>query len=128
MTRLLRHRHRRRPPVQRIMIPDSDPVIEVVGLLAMVERLDEIIRALAAQIRDLRSQLAVYPVEPPPSILETSRPIPIPKHSTDAASLHRAFDQLHDLADALWFECQWLRAELAAAQEASAAEPPPLTT
>jgi len=114
--------HRRVPPATRIVIPDSDPAGEVVALRSMVERLEEIVQTLTTQVRGLRDELAALQVEPPPSILDArppDPPVPPGNGSTNAGSLTIKFDRLHELADALWFETQWLRAELAVAQENS---------
>lgn len=115
------------PPVARISISDPDPVSEIRALRPVVERLVEVVQTLSVRVGGLRLDLAVLRGEPVPASddlhIEAGPQAPSQDAVVEAEQLRRTFDALHDRADALWFESQWLTAEIAVATGEFAVDP-----
>jgi hypothetical protein len=112
---------RHRPPMPaRIHIDLPDPVEQIVMLRPMIDRLTDVVRSLCGEVGVLRTDLAVLR---PEADNNTGLPTPVAVAPASRASdvigeaveLQRVFDQLHEQADALWFEKQWLQAQFAVA-------------
>ena len=112
---------RHRPPMPaRIQISLPDPVEQIVMLRPMIDRLTDVVRSLCGEVGVLRTDLAVLRPEADNNT-GLPRPVAVAPASRaadvigEAAELQRVFDQLHEQADALWFEKQWLQAQFAVA-------------
>lgn len=114
------HRHRTpRPP--RIAITTTDPVADVTTLRPMVERLVDKVQTLSSEVGHLRAELAALRGKDGPSKDDSDAVAAKPPTSDDdvvgeAVQLQHAFDLLQEQADALWFEQQWLSAEICVAR------------
>lgn len=119
----LLRRHRPATPRPRIAITTPDPADEVRCLRGLIEDLRLVICTLASEVGQLRRRFtdvrgitteSVEPGEP----LGSFGPVSDTTGDAvaDAARLSAAFDLLHEHADALWFERQWLTAQIGVAQ------------
>jgi hypothetical protein len=112
----------RKPPVQRISIRPCNSAEEIQMLSGLVRGLNKTVQSLWDTVHDLRLTLST--VRPAALVADhvDQRP-PIwqgPPGSADAAeqltTLQRQLDELNGDAEYLWFEAQWLRAQLAVAR------------
>lgn len=117
MTRL--RRHRRATPRPRLPITTPDPDDEVRRLRGLIEDLRLVICTLASEVGQLRrrfTDIREITTEPgePGEALDCFGPVSDTTGDavTDAARLGAEFDRLHEHADALWFERQWLTAQI----------------
>lgn len=114
---------RRRTAVSatRIAITLPDPVEQIVMLRPMIERLTEVVSSMAGEVSTLRGDLAVLRPETaddPAGHLGPAAAAPAARGADvigEAVELERVFDLLHEQVDALWFEKQWLQAQLTVA-------------
>lgn len=119
-----RHRPRRPArPVIRIGVSTPDPVAEVATLRSMIEPMLSVRDTALGQVDDLRRQLGRACAE------RSSFPDPVPAARTndvigEALALRDYYDRLYEQVDGLWFEKQWLSAELAVSRRVG----PPLIT
>lgn len=108
------------PPRPRIAITTPDPADEVRRLCGLIEDLRLVIGTLAGEVGQLRRRFAdvrgttTEPVEP----LGTFGPVSDTTGDVvaDAARVGAVFDLLHEQADALWFERQWLTSQIDVSQ------------
>lgn len=121
MTRL--RRHRPATPRPRLPITTPDPDDEVRRLRGLIEDLRLVICTLASEVGQLRrrfTDIREITTEPgePGEPLDCFGPVSDTTGDavTDAALLGAEFDRLHEHADALWFERQWLTAQIDVAQ------------
>ncbi len=107
------------PAVTRVGISTLDPVAEANAWRSIGDRMLEIEQSMTESVYDLRADLAdargsVAGFRPPFSGAS------LPSHSADvigeAVALKLSVTSLHEQLDALWFERQWLAAQLAVAR------------
>jgi hypothetical protein len=115
-------RRRSRPPSPpRIAISLPDPVEQIVMLRTMIDRLTDVVLSLCGDVRTLRVDLAVLRPETAGNAAALLHPAAVapPARIADvigeATELQRVFDKLHEQSDALWFEKQWLQAQISVA-------------
>jgi len=116
-------RHAPATPRPRIAITTPDPADEVRRLSGLIEDLRRVVRTLTSEVGQLRRRftdvrgITTEPVEPggPAGAFG-----PVPDTTgdavADAARMGAVVDLLHEHADALWFERQWLTAQIDLAQ------------
>jgi hypothetical protein len=106
----------RRPrpqPLARLSAPAEDPHDEVERLHRMLDDVNEVIEMLWLEVEDLRAQLGrLRGGEEVPGMYR--RPPTQPTSRVDdVATLARQVDDASIAADALWFESQWMRSQVA---------------
>jgi hypothetical protein len=116
--------HRRVRPAPRISIRDEKPEEELARLRRMLDDLNAVIEMLWMEVEGLRAELArvrgstdvpgMY--AKPPTQLPHAGPSTRPVEA-QLVALRGAVDAANVAADALWFETQWMRSQLAAAIE-----------
>lgn len=103
----------------RIGVSTLDPEAEVRALRSLAERMVEIQGPMMASVTDLRDDLAQAR-----GLEVTARPRPYPPATLpgtsadvigEAVSLALSVESLQEQLDALWFERQWLAAQIAVA-------------
>ena len=113
------HRRHVPAPVARLGISTLDPVAEVNAWRSIGDRMLEIQQEMTDSVFDLRDDLAetrgsTAGYRPP------FRGSSLPSHSADvigeAVALEDSVTSLSEQLDALWFERQWLSAQLAVAK------------
>lgn len=115
---------RRTQPAARIAITEPDPAAEVVRMRRLVGELNRSVEDLWLQVRPLRIQMALADGRPVrDSYVDEWPPVrPLPREAADpeqeVTTLGVLFDDLNRVAESLWIEVQWLRAQLAAREEA----------
>lgn len=122
---MFRRRRPHRPvrPVIRIGVSTPDPVAEVATLRSMIGPMLSVRDTAQAQVDDLRTQLG----RPTAARSTFPEPVPAPRANDvigEAVALQSYYDRLYEQVDGLWFEKQWLGAELAVARRVG----PPLIT
>jgi len=113
------HRRRTPAPPTRLGISTLDPVAEVNAWRSIGDRMLEIQQEMTDSVFDLRDDLAETTGSTAgyrPPFHRTS----LPSHSADvigeAIALEDSVTSLSEQLDALWFERQWLSAQLAVAK------------
>lgn len=113
------HRRHVPAPVTRLGISTLDPVAEVNAWRSIGDRMLEIQQEMTDSVFDLRDDLA----ETRGSAAAYRPPFhgsSLPSHSADvigeAVALEDSVTSLSEQLDALWFERQWLSAQLAVAK------------
>lgn len=111
------------PPRLHIAITNPDPIDEVRRLGGLIDDLRLVVCTLAREVGQLQCRFAeirgttaepVAPTEPRVTLEPVSDTTG--NAVADAARLAAVFDLLHEQADALWFERQWLTAQIDVAQ------------
>jgi len=108
-----------KPPVQRILVTPGNPAEEIHMLSGLVRNLNETVQSLWDAVHDLRLELDT--VRPAALLADRADPRPLtwrmPPANADLVeqveTLRRQVDELNGDAEYLWFEAQWLRAQLA---------------
>jgi hypothetical protein len=108
-----------KPPVQRLLLTPRDQADEIHMLTRLVRNLNETVQSLWDTVDDLRLELGA--VRPMALLADHADPRPptwrLPPANADLAeqveTLRRQVDELNGDAEYLWFETQWLRAQLA---------------
>jgi outer membrane murein-binding lipoprotein Lpp len=111
-------RHRK-PPAQRILLTPRNPAEEIHMLSGLVRNLNATVQSLWDTVHDLRLQLGT--ARPAARVDDHADPRPptwqMPPANADLVeqveTLRRQIDELNSDAEYLWFEAQWLRAQLA---------------
>ena len=114
-------RHRK-PLAQRILITPRNSAEAVEMLSGLVRNLNETVQSLWDAVHDLRMELDA--VRPAARNADDADPRPptwrTPPANADLVeqveTLRRQVDELNGDAEYLWFEAQWLRAQLAVAR------------
>ena len=107
------------PPVQRIRITPGNPAEQIHMLSGLVRNLNETVQSLWDAVHELRLELvAVRPAGPLANHADPRPPTwRMPPANADldeqVETLRRQADELNGDAEYLWFEAQWLRAQLA---------------
>ncbi len=114
---MFRRRRPRRParPVIRIGVSTPDPVAEVATLRSMIGPMLSVRDTAQAPCDELRRQLG----RTSPERSSVPEPVPAPRANDvigEAVALREYYDRLYEQVDGLWFEKQWLAAELSVAR------------
>ncbi len=112
----------RKPPAQRISIAPRNTAEEIRMLSGLVRDLNKTVHSLWDTVHDLRLELST--VRPAALVADHADQRPPmwqgPPGSADPAEqvniLQLQLDELNGDAESLWFEAQWLRAQLAVAR------------
>ncbi len=115
------HLHLRRHPVpvaHAAPVENADPAAQVASLRRLIDELNGTVESLWWDARWADTQLALARNEARPEIRPCydEPPTPhIPQPDAGESVLRRVVEDLNSTAEALWWEAQWSRAELAAA-------------
>jgi len=114
----MRLRLRRHPVPPLVPIADADPVARAAALRRLIDEMNGTVESLWWDARWACTQLALARNEMRAEIhsCRDEPPSPLrPQPDADESVLRRVVDDLNSTAEALWWEAQWARAELAAA-------------
>jgi hypothetical protein len=110
------HLHPRHRPVRHAPVIEADPTAEAASLRALIEQLNGTVESLWWDMRWACTQLALSRGDAHTHCADEQPPAPhVPGPDADTALLRRVLDDLNSTAEAMWWEIQWARAELAAA-------------
>jgi hypothetical protein len=111
-------RRPRRQPLARLSLSAHDPVHDLDRLQHMLTDINDVIEMLWLEVEDLRGQLArLRGRGEVPAMYERPPTQPLPA-AVDVSALARQVDDASTAADALWFESQWMRSQVASIVEA----------
>jgi hypothetical protein len=106
-------RRSRPPPLARLSLSTEDPVHDVDRLLRMLGDINDVIEMLWLEVEDLRGQLARLRGRGDVPAMYARPPTQPAVGHDDVSVIARQVDDASIAADALWFESQWMRSQVA---------------
>jgi hypothetical protein len=106
-------RRARPKPLARLSLSAADPVHDLDRLQQMLVDINDVIEMLWLEVEDLRGQLARLRGGGEVPAMYARPPTQPAPPAIDVSALARQVDDASIAADALWFESQWMRSQVA---------------